>query len=245
MSGCGAGLNQEPSIAPLERQASLSAKAATSGTGEARPQGDNDREPLIKTAEEIAFKNTPGSGAYKIGPLDVLDIAVFKVPELSKSVQVSEAGTISLPLAGQVAVAGKSAQEVERDLEAKLGAKFIRNPQVTVYVKEYNSQRVTVEGAVRKPGIFPLKGKTTLLQVLAMAESPDKETASSIVAVFRTIDGRRYAARFDIEEIRSGRAEDPIMRQGDVVIVDTSTSKLVFNNFVRMLPTAAAFVPLL
>jgi polysaccharide export outer membrane protein len=94
----------------------------------------------------------PSSSAYKIGPLDVLDISVFKVAELSKSVQVADGGTINLPLVGEVPAAGKTAQEVETDLTAKLGAKYLQSPQVTVFVKEYNSQRVTVDGAVKKPG---------------------------------------------------------------------------------------------
>ena len=71
--------------------------------------------------------------------MDVLDISVFQVPELTKSVQVADTGTINLPLIGEVVVAGKTAQQVERDLTTKLGAKYLQNPQVTVYVKEYNS----------------------------------------------------------------------------------------------------------
>ena len=110
-----------------------------------------------------------GNGAYKIGPSDVLDISVFQVPELTKSVQVSESGTVNLPLVGEISVAGQSAQEVERDLTARLGAKYVKNPQVTVYVKEYNSSRVTITGAVSNPGVFPIKGNTSLVQVVAMA----------------------------------------------------------------------------
>ena len=99
-----------------------------------------------------------------------MDVSVFKVPELSKSVQVADTGTINLPLVGEVPAAGKTAQEVEQDLTKKLGAKYLQNPQVTVFVKEYNSQRVTIEGAVKKPGVYPVRGKTSLLQFIAMAE---------------------------------------------------------------------------
>ena len=74
---------------------------------------------------------------------------------------------------GEVQVLGKTPQQVERDLTARLGAKYLQNPQVTVYVKEYNSQQVTVEGAVQKPGVFPIKGKTSLLQIIAMANGFD------------------------------------------------------------------------
>ncbi|MEZ5855394.1 MAG: polysaccharide biosynthesis/export family protein [Hyphomicrobiaceae bacterium] len=72
----------------------------------------------------------------------------------SKSVQVANSGTINLPLVGDIVAAGRTARDIERDLSAKLGAKYLRNPQVTVFVKEYNSQRITVEGAVNKPDVF-------------------------------------------------------------------------------------------
>ena len=117
---------------------------------------------------------TPSAdSAYKIGPLDTLDISVFQVPDLTKSVQVSSTGTINLPLVGEIAVAGRTAQEVERDLTSRLGAKYLQNPQVTVYVKDYNSQRVTVDGAVKRPGVYPIKGETSLSQVVAEAGGMD------------------------------------------------------------------------
>jgi polysaccharide biosynthesis/export protein len=243
LSGCGISITKDAEAGLAERPL---AERTQSGAAAfpAREQRVETAQ-LTEVADTFAPASMPGNTAYKIGPLDVLDISVFKVPELSKSVQVADAGTINLPLVGELPAAGKTAREVERDLSGKLGAKFLRNPQVTVFVKEHNSQRVTIEGAVKKPGIYPIKGKTSLLQVLAMAESPDKETASSVILVFRTTGGKRSAARFDIDDIRGGKAEDPLMQEGDVVIVDTSTSKLVLNTFFKVLPTATAFVPLL
>ena len=105
--------------------------------------------PPHETAKTAAFVTATANSAYKIGPLDTLDISVFQVPDLTKSVQVSGTGTINLPLVGEIAVAGRTAQEVERDLTSRLGAKYLQNPQVTVYVKDYNSQRVTITGAGR------------------------------------------------------------------------------------------------
>ena len=133
------------------------------------------------------------NGAYEIGPLDVLDISVFQVPELTKSVQVADTGVINLPLVGEIPVAGKTSQEVERDLTARLGAKYVNNPQVTVFVKEYNSKSVTITGAVSRPGLYPIKGKTTLLQVVAMAGGLG-DASDSTVLVVRLTDGKRSAA---------------------------------------------------
>jgi polysaccharide export outer membrane protein len=190
-----------------------------------------------------AAADTAGS-AYKIGPLDVLEVSVFKVPELSRSVQVAEAGTVNLPLVGEIPAAGRTAQEIERDLTRQLGAKYLQKPQVTVYIKEYNSQRVTVEGAVKKPGVFPFQGRGTLLQSIAMAEGLDTTRASTDVVVFRVADGRRRAAKFDVEAIRAGHVVDPALQAGDVVVVHDSSAKIAFNNILRILPAGGAFVGL-
>ena len=96
--------------------------------------------PAAEAAAKLTSAATPGSNAYKIGPLDVLEVAVFKVPDLSKTVQVGEDGTITYPLIGQVPAAGKTAQELARDLEQNLGAKYLRSPQVTIVVKELHSR---------------------------------------------------------------------------------------------------------
>jgi polysaccharide export outer membrane protein len=200
---------------------------------------------LPKAADAFVSATAPGSAAYRIGPLDVLEISVFKAPELARTVQVADSGTINLPLVGEIKTVGKTAQEVERDLAAKLGAKYMQSPQVTVYVKEYNSQRVTVEGAVKKPGVYPIRGKTTLMQTIAMAEGLDLSSDTSNVVVFRHVEGKRFAAKFDIDQIRAGKAEDPVMKQGDLVVANASAIKAVWQDLLRVLPISAAFIPLL
>ena len=138
---------------------------------------------------------------------------------------------------GEIPAAGKTAQEVERDLTAKLSAKYLQKPQVTVYVKEYNSRRVTIEGAVRKPGVFPIRGKTSLLQLVATAEGLDPN-ADSTVVVFRQVDGKRSAAKFELDDIRGGQAEDPVIKPDDVIVVSNSTIKETFNTILKALPVA-------
>ena len=101
--------------------------------------------------------------------MDVLDISVFKVPELTKRVQVADTGTINFPLVGEVGGVGKTAQQVERELTAKLGAKYLQNPQVTVYGEGVQQPAGHDSGRVKKPGVYPIKGKTSLLQLIAMA----------------------------------------------------------------------------
>jgi polysaccharide biosynthesis/export protein len=228
------------SLAPGEQTAG----AAPAGlNGEAKAGLANAQ--VLKVADTFTAAATPGSSAYKIGPQDVLEISVFKVPDLSHTVQVNDAGTVNLPLVGEVAAAGRTSLEIERDLTKKLGAKYLQNPQVTVYVKEFNSRRVTIEGSVKKPGVYPIRGKTTLEQFLAMAEGPTETSDTSSIVVFRTVAGKRSAAKFDLDEIRAGRAEDPVIEEGDVIVVNDSVAKTAFQNFVRVLPLSTLFVPLL
>jgi polysaccharide biosynthesis/export protein len=196
-----------------------------------------------KVAESMTASATPGNNAYKVGALDVLDISVFKAPDLSKSVQVADSGTVNLPLIEDVQAVGRTAQEIERDIAAKLGSKYLQRPQVTVFVKEYNSQRVTIEGAVKKPGVYPIRGANTLLQFLAIAEGLDPNSDST-VAVFRITDGKRSAAKFNIDDIRSGSVKDPVLQSGDVIVAPTSTTKEIFNNFIKVLPLASVFAVL-
>jgi polysaccharide biosynthesis/export protein len=206
---------------------------------------------LMASAENEASKATseatPGNVAYKIGPLDVLEISVFRVPDMAKIAQVSDVGTIDYPLVGEFRAAGKSARQLEVEIAKKLGDKYVKNPQVSVLVREYNSQRITVEGAVHTPGVFPLKGPTSLVQAIAMSGGINADVSSGAIVVFRTVSGVRSAARFDIDAVKKGTAPDPQLEPNDVVIVDTSTDKTVLNNILKLLPlatTAAVFTAL-
>jgi polysaccharide export outer membrane protein len=196
-----------------------------------------------QTSSALSAASSTRHSGYLIGPLDVLEISVFKVPELSKSVQVADTGTINLPLLGDVRAAGKTASEIEKDLTQQLGAKYLKSPQVTVYVKEHNSQRVTIEGAVKKPGVYPIPGTLSLLQLVATAEGLDKDFYSKDVTVFRTVEGNRTSQVYDVDAIREGKAFDPQLRQGDFVVVDTSAAKSTFQNTLKIVPAAAAFRP--
>ena len=176
---------------------------------------------------------------YTVGPLDVLEISVFKVPELSKSVQVANTGTINMPLLGEVPAAGRTAQEIEQDLTKKLGAKYLNSPQVTVFVKEHNSQTVTIEGAVAKPGVYPIAGKLSLVKLIALAGGVTLDLYSKDVTVFRMVNGERTSNVFDIDEIRAGKAADPTLHQEDVIVVDNATGKVVLQNALKIIPGAA------
>jgi polysaccharide export outer membrane protein len=172
--------------------------------------------------------------------MDVLEISVFKVPELSKSVQVAPTGTINLPLIGEMPAAGKTAQQIEQDLTRRLAATYLNNPQVTVFVKEHNSQTVTVEGAVMRPGVFPIKGKLSLVQVVAIAGGLNNDLYDKNVTVFRTVRNERVSKVYDIDDVRAGKAADPALRAGDIVVVDNNLGKVVLNTFIKIIPGVAS-----
>jgi polysaccharide export outer membrane protein len=110
-----------------------------------------------------------------------------------------------------------------------------------VFVKEFTSQRVTLEGALKKPGIFPLSGKTTLLQAIAMAEGMTDLADQRGVVIFRTVDGKKMGAVFDVKAIRSGDVADPDVYGDDIVVVDQSGSKTAVRRFIESMPILNMF----
>lgn len=232
------------SLAGCEQSFNDDARSGYSlSVGASSEPAPEETKQLARSVGAFVAASTPGNTAYKIGSQDVLEIVVFKVPELTRSVQVADSGSINLPLVGEVAAAGRTAQQLERDLTAHLGTTYLKNPQVSVYVREFNSQRVTIEGAVKKPGVYPVRGKNSLLQLVAVAEGVDRDTASSSIMMFRTHDGQRIAAEFNLDDIREGRAEDPAIQDGDVIVVPTSAGKVVLSQFLKVTPALAAFRP--
>jgi polysaccharide biosynthesis/export protein len=202
------------------------------------------------SAQKIFAANSVPSGNkstedYKIAPLDVLEVSVFGVKDLDRTVQVSSSGMISLPLIKQVKAGGRTQSQIERDIAAKLEATYLQSPQVSVFVKEYNSQRITVDGAVKKPGIFPTTGDVSLLQAIALAEGLNELADPSGILLFRTVDNKRMAARFDLKAIRAGKVQDPILQAGDIVMVDQSAARTTLNDVKSVLPLSGLFQLLL
>ena len=182
-----------------------------------------------------------GVSEYRIGPNDQLEISVFQVPELNRTVRVNTGGQISLPLVGVVLAGGRNTQELEAQLTTKLSETYLQNPQVSVFVKEFASQKVTLEGAFSQPGIYPLTGKTSLLQVIAMARGLTEMADENGIVVFRTVNGQRMAAAFRLKDIRSGKAEDPQIYGDDVVVVEQSGSKTALRRLMQSLPILNLF----
>jgi polysaccharide export outer membrane protein len=181
-------------------------------------------------------------GDYVIGPQDKLRIRVFEVKDLSfDEEEVDANGQIQLPLIGRVTAAGKTTVQLQDELAQRLGDRYLQSPQVSVSVAESASQKVTVEGEVKSPGVFQMKGKTTLMQAIAMAGGPSDIANLHKVAIIRDGDGTRRAAVCDFQAIRDGKAGDPIIQGNDVVVVDSSTTKSLWSNVMKTLPIFTLF----
>jgi polysaccharide export outer membrane protein len=164
--------------------------------------------------------------AQRIRAGDKLAISVFGESDLSRTDYVVDStGFVQVPLIGQVIAAGVSPEELRAEIARRLGARFIRDPQVSVSITERAKARFAVEGQVEDPGVYEADATTTLLAAIAQAGSPNRVAKNSEVMVFRVIDGRRLGARFDLDQIRSGRADDPQIIGGDTVVVGYSGSK--------------------
>ena len=173
-----------------------------------------------------------GVADYRIGPQDTLDISVDQLAELTKTVQVDTGGHVLLPLIGQVQASGRTTAELSQDIATALKKKYMKDPQVVVSLKEGQGQKITIDGAVVQPGVYPLAGPTTLLQAVSLAKGPDPKLANiKRVAIFRTIGGTRRQAFYDLSQVRSGKAEDPPVYGNDIVVVDTSGAKSFMQNF--------------
>lgn len=214
--------------------------SATACASQGAPQNvGQGQAAFLTTGGGVALAAAPD---YRIGPLDKLNLTVFQIPDLTlEKIQVDGSGRISLPLIGTVLAAGKTTQELSTEIADRLKGQ-LQSPQVSVWVAEAVSQKVTVDGSVVEPGVYTMSGPTTLLQAVAMAKGPDMKYANlNHVAIFRTINGQRAAAVFDLKAIRAGVAVDPVIMGNDVIVVEGSATKSVFREILTALPGLAVF----
>lgn len=181
---------------------------------------------------------------YKIAPMDKLAIKVFKMADLSGDYDVDLAGNISLPLVGQLQAANLTTAQLDEQLTQKLGEKYLEHPDVSVAIRASTAHVVTVDGAVKEGGSFPVGGPISLIQAVAMAKGTAEDANPHRVAVFRTIFGKRQAAAFDLTSIRRGEMPDPQIYPGDIIVVDGSSVKAAQKQIFQSIPLLAIFGPL-
>lgn len=182
---------------------------------------------------------------YTIAPLDQLAIQVFQVKDLSGNYQVDLTGRITLPFIGSVRVVDLTADQLADELELRFAQQgYLKNPEIGVGVAESRGSVLTVEGSVKKPGVYSVIGRTTLLQAVAQAGGVDEYGNPKRVAIFRQIDGQRMAAAFDITSIRSGEAPDPEVFRGDIIVIDGNNVRRAWRDTIQSFPIFQVFRPL-
>jgi polysaccharide export outer membrane protein len=180
---------------------------------------------------------------YKIAPMDLLSVRVFRMSDLSGEYEVDLAGKISMPLIGEVRAVDLTTVELDSELTRRLGEKYLENPDVSVGIKASTSRVVTVDGAVQKAGAYPAVGPLSLMQAVALAGGTTEDANARRIAIFRQIGGRRQAAAFDLTSIRRGEMEDPRVYAGDIVVVDGGSVKSTTKQILNSLPVLSIFRP--
>jgi polysaccharide biosynthesis/export protein len=178
-----------------------------------------------------------GRPEYRLGPGDLVKLQVFQLPDLEREVRVDNAGRITLPLIGAVEAAGSSISQIESQVASRYRDRYLQNPQVTLSMLESPNQQVTVGGAVEQTGIYPMGAPyLTLQQAVALAKGVSNVADRRNVIVFRTVNGERIFARFDLVQIQQGKLKDPDIYGGDIVIVDRSGAQLLLRTLIELTP---------
>ncbi len=167
---------------------------------------------------------------YRIGRQDLLEVKVFEVDQLNQLVRVTDDGSITMPLLGRLVVAGLTKTELETRIATLLEARFVRDPQVSVFIKEYESKKVAVSGAVKRPGTYEMLGRKTLLEMLSMAGGLDRNLGHELIIFRREDDDTTRRIPLDLEQLVY--AADPslnlIVQPGDIIYVPTVEKIRIF-----------------
>lgn len=178
--------------------------------------------PAPSPSAQVPPAQAPGATdpTYVIGTDDILAIVFWELPSHGAEVGVRPDGKITLPLLNEVQAAGLTPEQLRASITAA-AARYIREPQVSVIVKQINSRRVYVTGQVNKPGPYPLTQPTTVLQMIAMAGGMSDFAKKNKVAIMRTEDGQTKNFKFNYNDVIEGKKleQNIVLQPGDTVVV--------------------------
>jgi polysaccharide export outer membrane protein len=168
---------------------------------------------------------------YRLSANDLFEVEVLDAENLKRTVRVNGGGSITMPLIGHVHVAGLTVEEAEQRIASRYAERYFQNPEIAITLKEFTTDRITVDGQVGRPGIFPLTGQMTLLRVLAVAGGFGPIADRSHVMVYRVNDhSKRESLIYDVDKIRAGEAEDPPVRGDDVIVVQRDSTRALLKD---------------
>ncbi|MEO1490261.1 MAG: polysaccharide biosynthesis/export family protein [Pseudomonadota bacterium] len=182
------------------------------------------------------------SETYMLRPADKISIIVFREPDFSlPEVQIGVEGNVSVPMLGSIPVAGMTAAQFENNLTNRLAAVGLKSPMVSVNIAEYASHLVTVEGAVKTPGVYEFQPGARLSSAIALAQGPERTADSSLVAVFRETPEGIAIAKFDYVQIKQGTMLDPVLEPRDRVVIGTDGLSVFWQDLLKALPAFGIF----
>jgi protein involved in polysaccharide export with SLBB domain len=173
----------------------------------------SDPPPSQYPAQQVYVEDTT------LGVGDVFEVRVFRQDDMTGTYSVSSEGTISFPLVGEVAAAGRTPAQVERELRERLADGYLHNPQVSVLVKEYKSKKISVFGQVREPATFSYSEGMTVVDAVAQAGGFTDLARKNAVTVTRAVGQEKTKFTVPVEDIGEGKADNFYLRPGDVVFV--------------------------
>jgi protein involved in polysaccharide export with SLBB domain len=168
----------------------------------------------------ISEEVSPAGSA--LGPGDVFEVRVFQEPDLSGIYRVGSDGMIYFPLCGTIGVAGLQSSDIGEELEHCLQAGYLKRPQVSIYVKEYNSKKIFVLGEVQHPGTFPYDDNMSIVQAITLAGGFSPHAEKNNTSVARLVKGQEQRFRVPVVDIGTGRAPNFDLHPGDIVFVPES-----------------------
>jgi len=180
---------------------------------------------------------------YVIGAQDTLIVTVFDVPELSQTIQVDNSGYIVFPLIGSVDASGLTSDQLSRKIAEALNQKYLKNPIVSVSVKDPVSQKITVDGSVVQPGVYQIGPHTTLIDAVSLARGPDTVADEHQVEIVRNDGQKQVISTFDLADIRDGKSADPIVYANDLIVVGISGSRRFVRDFGNLFATLSLMRP--
>jgi polysaccharide export outer membrane protein len=163
-----------------------------------------------------------GSGGSTLGAGDLVEVRVFQEADLSGAYRLSPEGTVDYPLCGKVSLSGMTSSQAADALTSCLAHGYLRKPQVSVLIREYNSKKIFVFGEVQKPGTFPYEENMSIVQAVTLAGGFTKIASKNGTQVTRAVDGLEKKIRVPVEDIGVGRERNFYLKPGDIVFVPES-----------------------
>jgi polysaccharide export outer membrane protein len=204
----GAAAAQELAATPFDSTQGAPSDSRGAATPSAAPAATKVETAILSNAND-----------YKIGPEDLLDISVWKNPELSRTVPVRPDGKVSLPLVNDIQAAGLTPTALRQQLIDRL-SEFIPAPEVAVIVREVHSMKVAVVGSVKTPGRYELKSAATVLEIIALAQGFTDFASRDRVVILRQENGESKRIPFNYRKVAAGDEESNLVVQpGDIIVV--------------------------